>query len=377
MRHIFCCNVRFSLLFRYYCCQSILDLLTPDFSAEIVSFDRHSELINLFTPMCYGREQLFSLRRENLKPIRSVRKSIFSNRLWLPASARNAWRTESHVTGGLKLSTPVPDLDLLPQGIPDMTSSAAPVITKHQQKQSGSSIKFGLLNAQSVGNKFTTIHGEIVDRNIEACLLTETWHSTGNDTALRRCIPAGYNLHEVARASEGFGQNYGGVAAIVSSSLKYRAIRSTVSPTTFESMAFTLSSGHSTVAILLLYRPGSEKVTNNIFRELSTHLEAMVPYKCQLDLNINVGDPHGENTSRLLDLLTSFECIQWVTGMTQVSGGTLDHVITRSYDSISDLCVDPPGIIHENNTANQLMITVHSVSRSKRTNMSWRNADQQ
>ena len=221
--------------------------------------------------------------------------------------------------------------------------SSAPVITKHQQKQSGCSIKFGLLNAQSVGNKFTAIHGEIVDRNIEACLLTETWHSTGNDTALRRCVPAGYNLYEVARASEGFGQNYGGVAAVVSSSLKYRAIRSTVSPTTFESMTFTLSSGHSTVAILLLYRPGSEKVTNNFFQELSTHLGAMVPYKCQLvvagDLNINVGDPHGENSSRLLDLLTSFECTQWVTGMTQVRGGTLDHVITRSYDSISDLCV--------------------------------------
>ena len=70
------------------------------------------------------------------------------------------WCTESHVTGGLKLSTPAPDLDELPQGIPDVTSSAAPVTTKHQQKQSGSSIKFGLLNAQSVGNKFTAINGE-------------------------------------------------------------------------------------------------------------------------------------------------------------------------------------------------------------------------
>ena len=160
MRHIFGCVVRFTLFFGYYCCQSILELLTPDFSAEILSFDRHSEFIKLFSSMCYDREQLFSLRRENLKPTRSVRKSIFRNRLWLPASARNAWSTESHVTGGL--STPAPDLDLLPQGIPDVTSSA-PVITKHQQKQSGCSIKFGLLNAQSVGNKFTAIHGEIVD----------------------------------------------------------------------------------------------------------------------------------------------------------------------------------------------------------------------
>ena len=33
--------------------------------------------------------------------------------------------------------------------------------------------------------------------------------------------------------------------------------------------------------------------------------------------------------------------------MTQVRGGTLDHVITRSHESISDLCVDPPGIISD------------------------------
>ena len=37
------------------------------------------------------------------------------------------------------------------------------------------------------------INGEIVDENIESCLLTKTWHSTGNDTALRRRSPSGYN----------------------------------------------------------------------------------------------------------------------------------------------------------------------------------------
>jgi hypothetical protein len=89
------------------------------------------------------------------------------------------------------------------------------------------SIKFGLLNAQSVGNKFTAIHSEIIDRNIEACLLTETWHSTGNDTALRRCVPYGHALYEVARQSDGTRQNHGGIAANVSSNLKFRMIRST------------------------------------------------------------------------------------------------------------------------------------------------------
>ena len=91
------------------------------------------------------------------------------------------------------------------------------------------------------------------------------------------------------------------------------------------------------------------------------------------DLNINVGDPHGENTSRLLDLLTSFECTQWVTGMTQVRGGTLDHVITRSYDSISDLCVDPPGIISDHSLITwTLPFAIQHPISERRTVRGWR-----
>jgi len=52
-----------------------------------------------------------------------------------------------------------------------------------------------------------------------------------------------------------------------SSHLKFRMIRSTPSFATFESIAFTLSSGNSTVAVLLMYRPGSQMVTNGFFNE--------------------------------------------------------------------------------------------------------------
>jgi len=41
----------------------------------------------------------------------------------------------------------------------------------------------------------------------------------------------------------------------------------------------------------------------------------------------------------LTDILTSFDCVQRATG------GTLDHVITRSSDVISDMYVGPPGLI--------------------------------
>ena len=105
------------------------------------------------------------------------------------------------------------------------------------------------------------------------------------------------------------------------------------------------------MAILLIYRPGSAKVTDEFFKELTIYLEAMSLYNCQLviagDLNINVEDADGLNTRKLLDLLQSFDCTQRVVGPTQRCGGSLDHVITRSEDPVIDMNVDPPGIISD------------------------------
>ena len=234
---------------------------------------------------------------------------------------------------------------------PALTSSVQLTIGNQQRQRNIASIKFGLLNAQSVSNKFTAIHSEIIDRNTEACSLTESWHSTGNDAALNRCVPPGYALYEVARKSGGTRQNHSGVAAIVSSNLKFCMIHSTISFATFESMAFTLSSETSTVAVLLMCRPGSQKVTIEFFNEVTPYLEAMSTYTCQLviagDLNINVADSNCRNASRLIDLFTSVDCVQKVAGETQVRGGILDHVVTRSSDAISDFYVGPPRAISD------------------------------
>ena len=77
----------------------------------------------------------------------------------------------------------------------------------------------------------------------------------------------------------------------------------------------------------------------------------MSTYKCQLiiagDLNINIADINCSDASRLIDILTSFDCLQRVIGATQIRGGTLDYVITRSSDVISDLYVKPPGAISD------------------------------
>ena len=52
------------------------------------------------------------------------------------------------------------------------------------------------------------------------------------------------------------------------------------------------------------------------------------------DLNFHVDDPEDTNASMLMDLLNSMDLVQHVGSSTQVSGHTLDLVITRKMDTI-------------------------------------------
>jgi hypothetical protein len=79
------------------------------------------------------------------------------------------------------------------------------------------SVRFGLLNAHSIGGKFTSIASKIDEGKYDVFLLTETWHTTSEDTALRRCVPTGYACLDEPRPTAVIDRtNHGGVAAIVS-----------------------------------------------------------------------------------------------------------------------------------------------------------------
>ena len=48
-----------------------------------------------------------------------------------------------------------------------------------------------LLNCQSINNKFLLINDVIVGNNLDAIVMTETWHIFGSDLPLRRAAPSG------------------------------------------------------------------------------------------------------------------------------------------------------------------------------------------
>ena len=215
--------------------------------------------------MRYSKEQLLQFNRENLKPVRAARKAIFRYGLWLPAAARRR-RTLvcpqiNQVTCDLVLP---PDEHAAYEDLRHPTSRSSfrsrdsgPEPKSNVNNKHDHLVSFGLLNARSVGNKYTAICSEIVERRLKICLLTETWHTSCTDTAIRRCVPSGFSLHDRPRPSDGTGQNHGGLAVVLSDDMHLREIKSAVQPTTFESMFFAVTHGTSTTIVLLIYRPGS------------------------------------------------------------------------------------------------------------------------
>jgi len=194
--------------------------------------------------LTYSRDQLTNLDRCGLCVTRQVRKAIFRLDLWSPQQQRvREFQRRHDVNKRSADARP-------PRSLPTSTHAA----------------RYGLLNAQSIGNKSTSINCIINERQPDVLLLTETWHTGHDDVALRRCVPPGYTHVDVPRPSDGSRQNHGGVAAIVTSRLACRVIAPPREFSTFESVCFSVNGSGQTVVNLLVYRPGSAAVTEAFLR---------------------------------------------------------------------------------------------------------------
>ena len=150
----------------------------------------------------------------------------------------------------------------------------------------------------------------------------------------------------------GRSTNHGGVAAVVTGSLKCKVINPASEPSTFESLCFTVTGSGDTIAVLLVYRPRSKPVTDAFFDELTSYLEVLSLYNCQTvvtgNFNICIERTDDAHSERLRNIIRSFGCVQNEPLVpTQRGGGTLDLLITKSEQCITELFVDPPSIISD------------------------------
>jgi hypothetical protein len=309
--------------------------------------------------LAYTRDEILALYTPDVIPTRSVRKAIFSHQLWLPARARLNLRRRL-----LRWRTRKPLFTCIRQPAdhcPDVSANESfSTVKRHPPTNS---IKFGLLNAQSVGNNYLNISQTIAEGNYDVFLLTETWHTASTDVALVRCAPTGYGFIDEPRPTAKLTKpkgtqslasksNHGGVAAIITDQVIGRPFTAPFKPHTFESICFRVTSSAATAVVLLLYRPGSDDVTDEFFDELAKYLEVLALLKCQIviagDFNVHAERADDPDAQRLQDLLISFGCIQHVPSTpTHKRGGTLDLVVTKSDQTVTELQVDPPGIMSD------------------------------
>ena len=80
--------------------------------------------------------------------------------------------------------------------------------------------RFGVLNIRSLNHKSGDIVEIINEKQLDFMILTETFHASISDVALRRSIPDGYNIVEQSRIVEGIGSRCGGGVAILVGAVK-------------------------------------------------------------------------------------------------------------------------------------------------------------
>ena len=120
----------------------------------------------------------------------------------------------------------------------------------------------------------------------------------------------------------------------------------------FEGLCLRLFISGRSFIFLYIYRPSSSSVSS-FFSELTDLLELLVAYGYSViiggDLNVHVKDPADNDATILLDLLTTFNLVHYVTGPTHRQGGTLDLVITYTDCPVLDIQVDTSDIISDHN----------------------------
>ena len=118
------------------------------------------------------------------------------------------------------------------------------------------------------------------------------------------------------------------------------------SPTTFELLACSCRSASTIFTQVIIYRPGSDQVTDKFYDEITTLLESVATFQSEViisgDFNIHVDDSNDRHGRRLLDILDSFDMVQIISAPTHKGGHTLDLIITRRNSPPRGFRVDPP-----------------------------------
>src|SRR6218665_498075 len=276
----------------------------------------------------YSSEQIYAMWSTDLRPSRSLRKSLFSAHLWVPKTDRlRLCPSGSSITPAPLLDTTLPlsasaaayspmltaSMSVLaPPSLPyssstsstSASSTSSPSPTSSVPSSSG--LRAAVWNARSLSNKFAFIGQTILDRNLDIFEVTETWHWESGDVPVFRATPPGFTFCDRPRPlpldvppTQG-----GGIVIYLRSTLRFSRITLDMEITSFEALCLSIATPRGSLTVLTVYRSGSTTPHDIFFTEFASVLESLVTRNTQLliigDFNIHLEDPSLSSSSRFL-----------------------------------------------------------------------------
>jgi hypothetical protein len=214
----------------------------------------------------------------------------------------------------------------------DVNYKEKSVITPAEQ------LTISTVNTRSIRNKSADVLHHVLDKNIDLCVITETWlRQDGDDYVRAELKQKGFNLDDVPRSD----RTGGGLALFYRDNLRVQRTHSSMLPSC-EYAEWSVDCQSYQLTIAALYRPphsANHPSTHaqflNDFPSLLDRLTAIKePIIIMGDLNFHFDDGENTYTKQLTSLLESYDLLQLVNVPTHTSGHTLDVIISRGSDNI-------------------------------------------
>ena len=301
-----------------------------------------------FNNAYYTRDNILLFQNHCIPIKRSVRKSLFQYHIWKPKCKHNSFirnkagnEPKSAINADVCYSRN--NNARAPFGVKSPRSSS---IVPIQKDVILPTVKFGLMNVQSLNNKYDFVADHIVENKLDIVSITETWLSPKNDLN-SPCVAAiekhGYKFIHRPRCS-GRG---GGVAVVVNKTLNCCRCPD-FDAKSFETIELLITAISHTIRLVVIYRMPPSKANKlcktTFITEFKSYLEHLRSLSGTLliagDFNINWIDSGKSNCElvKFRRLLNSYRLEQFIDVPTHDSDHLIDY-ITSSADFVTNVTV--------------------------------------
>jgi len=206
------------------------------------------------------------------------------------------------------------------------------------------------VNAQSIGNKYAAICDRFAFNRLDLCAVVETWHDSADSTQLIAYAPLGYHFVQKAHsrtnaAMHTMHTNHGGICLFHRSTISAREVPLPKCKSGLEALAVYLHAARRTTLVVILYRRGSDSISNVFFDDLDDILEHTSTYACPMimmgDLKLHLDVTLDPNAVRFQTAIESYGMLQHISSPTHRAGHLLVVLITRTDIPVHDVDVQP------------------------------------